>query len=336
MTPDHRETQGIGVGVGERTAEDHGEAPTEALRQELRKQATPGVLHRASKLARTCAERIAARGGACGALRASELVYDALGDTWLGTVCWDPRRKTLEQHLADTVSWRARHAVRRSARVVFLGTMSYGDDPEDDNNDQPIESSRRASIWATLQVAPLQEGPDDSASRFLKVLLREAKGDVEVTAILHALQRHTSHVRRAAMAAVPGMTLKRFHAAKARLMYLAKRLAAGAASEPQAASEGRTASPMDQEDREPMSPASARGVVRRCQGRAHEHDQGSADRSERRPHLRGRARPPVTAGECARRTRPRRWYAAHLRGCRWSEGTQRSLAPRWTKHLYPS
>lgn len=259
MTPDHREALGIGVGVGECTAADNGEGTTEPsreeLQEELRKQATPEVLRRVSKLARTCAERIAIRGGAGGALRAAELVNDALADTWLGTVHWDPTRKTLEQHLEDTVSWRTRHAVRRSARLLFLGTLAYGDDDtEDDNSDLPIEPSRHASICDTLQVAPMQEGRDPSASWFMKALLREAKQDDEVTAILQALQGHTSQVRRAVMAAVPGMTLKRFYAAKARLMYLAKRLAGGGASELLAASEGQTVSPVVQDDREPLLP----------------------------------------------------------------------------------
>ncbi len=258
MAPDRRGPQEIGVGVGECTQEDNNDHnsknSTEPLREELRRQATPEVKRHALQFANTLAYRVAARGGIGGALRAREMLYDALADTWLGSVHWDPNRKPLAQHLEDTLSWRARDAAQAAARTVFCGVFAH-DEEADESDDEPTqdEGIPRMPISALPDI-PQHEDDTTEPARLLAKLRRAAEHDEEVTAVLHTLQRHHTHqVRRAAMAMVPGMTLKRYHAAKARLMYLAKRCSSG--EELHAGAERRKVSSREQGNRETLHAA---------------------------------------------------------------------------------
>lgn len=107
---------------------------------------------------------------------------------------------------------------------------------------------------SALPDIPQHEDDTTEPARLLAKLRRAAEHDEEVTAVLHTLQRHHTHqVRRAAMAMVPGMTLKRYHAAKARLMYLAKRCSSG--EELHAGAERRKVSSREQGNRETLHAA---------------------------------------------------------------------------------
>ena len=59
--------------------------------------------------------RIVARlGGRVDDLYARELLQDVLQDTLEGRLYWDPKRKSLRQHVMDSMKWRSRHDYKRA------------------------------------------------------------------------------------------------------------------------------------------------------------------------------------------------------------------------------
>lgn len=91
--------------------------PTEAWIREYQKQATPKLIAGLHRFARTRALAVADAGRKVDDYYARELVLDALGDTWLGVVRWEPAQCTLAYHLVRTIEGRSdKHRKQALAR----------------------------------------------------------------------------------------------------------------------------------------------------------------------------------------------------------------------------
>jgi len=67
------------------------------------KQATAKLIAGLNQFARTRALAVADAGRKVDDYYARELVLDALGDTWLGVVRWDPEKCSLAYHVVRTI-----------------------------------------------------------------------------------------------------------------------------------------------------------------------------------------------------------------------------------------
>lgn len=82
-------------------------SPTEDWIQQYQKQATAKLIAGLHQFARTRALTVADAGRKVDDYYARELVLDALGDTWLGVVRWDPTKCSLGYHVVRTIEGRA-------------------------------------------------------------------------------------------------------------------------------------------------------------------------------------------------------------------------------------
>lgn len=113
--------------------------PSEAWIRHYQKQATPALIAGLNQFARTRAFAVADTGRKVDDYYARELVLDALGDTWLGVVRWDPTKCTLAYHVVRTIEGRAdkhrKHAMQRPHDAI--------DDATDASRSAEREASER-------------------------------------------------------------------------------------------------------------------------------------------------------------------------------------------------
>lgn len=81
--------------------------PSESWIKHYQKQATAKLIAGLNQFARTRALAVADAGRKVDDYYARELVLDALGDTWLGVVRWDPEKCSLAYHVVRTIEGRA-------------------------------------------------------------------------------------------------------------------------------------------------------------------------------------------------------------------------------------
>ena len=125
------------------------------------------MLRRCLAVAMRCARWIAQRGGMGGELRARELVQDALVDTRMGTLAWDPESKPLEAHIIDAIRWRARDEGRQRGRTVWLDEAKAwpelaDEGPAWDRKDAEAESERGARLLAELRERLVNHGDHEA------------------------------------------------------------------------------------------------------------------------------------------------------------------------------
>nr|HEX4316241.1 hypothetical protein [Kofleriaceae bacterium] len=90
--------------------------PSEEWIAEYRNQATAKLISGLNNFARNRALAVADTGRKVDDYYARELVLDALGDTWLGVVCWDPAKCSLAHHLVRTIEGRSDKHRKQSLR----------------------------------------------------------------------------------------------------------------------------------------------------------------------------------------------------------------------------
>lgn len=111
---------------------------------------------------------------------ASELVQDALTDTTIGVLHWDPSVKTLQRHIHDVIKMRTNHERKRARRFPHESIDALTPDGE-------------AATMAEVEAALLERAPDTpddpvalAAERMAK-LRQLATGDRTVIRLLDAL-----------------------------------------------------------------------------------------------------------------------------------------------------
>lgn len=150
--------------------------PTQAWHDAFRKQYDTTLLLLAKVYA---ARRLS---GAPGSPRADEeharqLVLDALGDTLLGVVRWDPDTKSLAQHVQDVIKRRTALDKRASRfrHESMDATSAHGESPA------LVEAER-----VLRERAPDPEAAEEAARR-VAVLRCHAARDAQVLAVIDAI-----------------------------------------------------------------------------------------------------------------------------------------------------
>jgi hypothetical protein len=203
-------------------------ARDEAWRTAYEEQATPALFMRLMPLARRCSQRLATSGRIGGELRARELIQDALSDTLLGRLRWDPARKTLEAHAVDTIRSRTRDECNQATRYLSVDVpKGYDDAPGAEEGWEEADEAEEEPSWS--MGADGFEG-DDSAERLQEERLAEqvfcelrelAHGDREVLQLLRAYE-HGARTSAEVLAMI-SLPTSAYRNARLRLGRMAKR-----------------------------------------------------------------------------------------------------------------
>lgn len=142
------------------------------------------------------------------ALLARELYQDAVTDTWLGDVTWDPAKVPLEVHLKRTI--RSRSAARVEHLVQF---------PEDRVHTMKLDIETKISdAMSVEQVADLTNHVEEIVGKLYEL----ASDDSEVIQILDCFAN--GQVERFDITRATGLDQLTYHNARRRLMRLVEDL----------------------------------------------------------------------------------------------------------------
>ena len=195
-------------------------APSEEWRKAFEKQASCTTLDKLNRIAR------ARLGVYCGGKQhvqecdVDDVVISALGDTWTGTLAWDPNQKTLFAHLKDAVKYRVRNEAKLARK-----RRKHDEFEEDDRGeslDGQIAAGAIAPTMATRDARDEQLG--NVTDDVIATLRPLAARDSEVTSMLDALAKRL--VDRDDILEETGMTIPEFNNAWRRLGRIVRELPA--------------------------------------------------------------------------------------------------------------
>lgn len=189
--------------------------PSQEWNDAFKTQCTIGLYKRLKIFATRRAKGVAKAGAFVDDYYASELVQDALADTTLGTLSWDPAAKSLEAHIRDAIATRTYHDRRRARRFRHESVdMLASDAPR----------SMMAEIEASLQSrtdhrhAELASHAADTITNLRKL----APQDRDVLLLLDAFRQGSTSRRD--ILRVTGLSAKAYHNARGRLGRLVAQL----------------------------------------------------------------------------------------------------------------
>jgi len=195
-----------------------GAAERRELLDELDAQNTATVRERAYKYARKRVELLARCGLPIERSLAKHLLADALGDTYMGDVEWDPKRCEFYVHLRSVIRYRTKDMMVRARRLPHDRFGAKFDDSSDDRVEAEASSHARNEDAATRTVNL------DLATRIAGLLYAsaEAANDQVVAKVLDAYAEGVTG--RAEIAERLGISRKQYDYARDRLNTLLKRL----------------------------------------------------------------------------------------------------------------
>lgn len=112
---------------------------------------------------------------------AEDMVAGVIMDTLQGAVTWDPARKSLYQHVRDTIEWRTRNDYQRAKRY------------RRERMDAPVNDAEKRATRGLVEASLAQDAEDVSAesaifaSEIIAQLRGRAAGDKRVVAYLDAI-----------------------------------------------------------------------------------------------------------------------------------------------------
>ena len=162
---------------------------TEAWIDAFESQLTERLVDRVRRFARVRALNVAAAGRKVDDYYVLELVQDAIGDTWLGRLTWEPDRVSLESHLLRAIQCRTRH--HRQQAAAF---------PHDTFEDvEKGSAATDVALYAKEVLSQIAErlGTDVDARRVLEAMCAGArtKADIIELANMSASTYHAAQVR---------------------------------------------------------------------------------------------------------------------------------------------
>jgi hypothetical protein len=163
---------GAGTGRDENNDEAKGAAetfkPTEDWIKQYTKQCDRKLITGLNQFARTRALAINGAGATFDDLDARGLVLDALGDTWLGVVRWEPGKCSLGYHIVRTIEGRADKLRQRAEQMPHL---SIGEPTEDaheaerdaselvGDHDRPLKRMVASNTMAQVRALAVRDRP---------------------------------------------------------------------------------------------------------------------------------------------------------------------------------
>lgn len=185
---------------------------------EIDKQNTADVRERAYKYARKRVELLARCGLPIERSLAKHLMTDALGDTYMGDVEWEPRRCDLYMHLRSVIRYRTKDMMARARRLPHV---RFGGMFDDEHGDR-VEAE--ASGRTQEEDAEARTVNMDLVSRIAGLLYEsaEAANDEVATRVLDAYADGITG--RAEVAEHVGISRAQYDNARLRINTLLKRL----------------------------------------------------------------------------------------------------------------
>jgi len=159
--------------------------PSEDWIEAFENQNTEEMRKRALRFARARARFVSRAGGRTDDLYVSELVHDALTDTLLGVLAWDPTAISLETHVFGTIRFRTKNDRIRALRFRH----------------QSIDAADAGGVMCEVEatLASAQSAPDPESLTFsaevLAMLRKLAGDDVEIHRIVDAIEAGASAPR---------------------------------------------------------------------------------------------------------------------------------------------
>jgi hypothetical protein len=182
------------------------------MRRAFEAQAKAPLVRAALRYACQRAALVQRVGGRVDGLYARELVQDALTDTWMGALRWDPERCSLLDHLRGAIRSRTWKQVVGTARAPHLSLDHGGREAAD------AEIARRHATTGNLSPILLAS----LARRVVTELGRLAEGDPPARLILDAWAEGL--VDRDEVLAQTKLSVREYRAARARLAYAVQSL----------------------------------------------------------------------------------------------------------------
>ncbi len=142
--------------------------PSSEWLDQLASQCTPQLLQRLARYATYQLAQIAKFGHVADAYAARELVQDALYDTTVGALRWDPAERTLEQHLINVLRLRGKRARMHAERYPRLALESS------DESDAPNTGTSKHVNAAMAQLRARAQD-DDLVVRMLDAINQGAE-----------------------------------------------------------------------------------------------------------------------------------------------------------------
>lgn len=190
--------------------------PTEAWIEAFEQQFTTKLQLDMKAYARWRGRGVRRCGGLVTDTYAEDLVATIVMDTLAGVVAWNPDRKTLYQHVQDTIKSRTRHERDRAKKF-----RAY---PIDAAHEDHEKRATRALVEASLQQDAEDVSPESAvfASQMIARLRELAAGDKPVLAYLDAIVAGASTA--AAIMEHTKMSKRTFRNARDRLSRLVEQL----------------------------------------------------------------------------------------------------------------
>ena len=193
-----------------RQAKDVEPTQQTSSRHAFQEQATPALSRAALRYARQRTILVRRAGGRIDNLYPRELVQDALTDTWMGTVSWDPGRCSLLDHIRGLIrsrTWKDATGARRSPHLSVTSDTTA-----------EVDTAWRHATTGSISPVVLAA----LTASVVRDLRRLADGDPAATAVLDAWR--DGLIERDEVMKRTGLAERDYKAARARLAYLVSSL----------------------------------------------------------------------------------------------------------------
>ena len=171
--------------------------PTEDWIQQYKKQCTPKLITGLNQFARTRALAVAGTGKKVDDYYARGLVLDALGDTWLGVVRWDPSKCNLGYHIYRTID---RRSEKHRKHAETFPHDSLGDDTDAsrfaeceaselvEDHERPVKHAHGSETLGQIRALAARDKP------LLRILdAYDAGCETKEEVLAHAKMRHATY-----------------------------------------------------------------------------------------------------------------------------------------------
>ena len=191
--------------------------PSPEFLGELERQSKRDDLEPVYRYAMARIPMVAKAGGRSDQGYAEEMVQDALGDTIMGGLRWDPEKRTLAQHLIRAIRFRTKDEALRVSRFRHHALVSAADDESCDVHPIAEEASLAVAVPATREQRAV-------AAEIMLVLRRRAAGDDRVLDLLDSFEDGATS--RDDVMHLTGMSAAAYKNARRRLALLVEQLPA--------------------------------------------------------------------------------------------------------------
>ena len=193
--------------------------PTPEFLAEFERQAKRDELEVVYRYAAARTPMVARAGGRSDEAYAEEVVQDALGDTVMGVLRWEPEKRTLAQHLIRTIRARTHKDAMRSRQFEHLPLVDRDDD--DALESDPVAEEAALIVDDARAATPFQRAV---AADVMATLRRNAAEDASVLAMLAAYEQGADS--REDVMRMTGMLAATYRNARRRLATLVAKLPA--------------------------------------------------------------------------------------------------------------